>query len=166
NFFAVLSLYPPILLYFFIRTLRVHDIVRFHQTRGLVAATIALLGSATTAFENNAYDYIIVDGGPSGIITAERSVEAGKKVLLLERRTGSTVPTGSNETLSWDDNLTPIDVPGLSGDIVTYDIWDDYICPDTAGYTACVLGGGTAINYMAFVHPTDHDFNDTWPQDR
>ena len=139
--------------------------MRFCQTRGLMAATIALLGSATsTAFENHAYDYIIVGGGPSGIIAAERFVEAGKKVLLLERGTGPTVSTGSNETLRWDDNLTPIDVPGLSGDIATYDIWDDYICPDTAGYAACVLGGGTTVNYMVFVHPPDHDFNDKWPQ--
>ncbi|PYH76644.1 FAD/NAD(P)-binding domain-containing protein [Aspergillus uvarum CBS 121591] len=41
------------------------------------------------------YDYIVVGGGPSGIITAERLAEANKKVLLLERSvTGPTVATG------------------------------------------------------------------------
>lgn len=137
--------------------------MRFRQTSNLVAAAIGLLGSAT-AFENDAYDYIVVGGGPSGIIAAERFVEAGHKVLLLERGPGSTVPTGANDTLRWDHDLTPIDVPGLSGDIATYDVWNEYLCTDTAGFAACALGGGVSVNYMVFVHPPDHDFNDKWPQ--
>lgn len=137
--------------------------MRFGQTRNLVVAALGFVGFAT-AFENGTYDYIVVGGGPSGIIAAERFVEAGKKVLLLERGAGPTTSIGANETLCWDHNLTPIDVPGLSGDIATYDIWNEYMCPDTAGFAACVLGGGVSVNYMVFVHPPDHDFNDKWPQ--
>lgn len=96
--------------------------MRFHQNQGLVVATIGILTFATSSFENNAYDHIVVGGGPSGIITAERFVDAGKKVLLLERGTGPTVSTSANETLHWDDSLTPIHVPGLSRDIATFNI--------------------------------------------
>jgi thioredoxin reductase len=34
-------------------------------------------------FQNHTYDYIVVGGGPSGIISAEKFAQAGKKVLLL-----------------------------------------------------------------------------------
>ena len=58
---------------------------------------IAAAGSLSSAssFKNAYYDYIVVGGGPSGINAAERFVEAGKKVLLLERGTGPTVETGA-----------------------------------------------------------------------
>ncbi|PYH48697.1 FAD/NAD(P)-binding domain-containing protein [Aspergillus saccharolyticus JOP 1030-1] len=131
---------------------------------GLVAISSALgvAGSPHThsVVTSDAYDYIVVGGGPSGIITAERLVEANKKVLLLERRYGPTVATGAIDTLVWNKNLTPIDVPGLSADIGSLPEWEEYICTDTAGYAACVLGGGVTVNYMVFVHPPDHDFND------
>ncbi|KAJ5698326.1 hypothetical protein N7462_000331 [Penicillium macrosclerotiorum] len=130
----------------------------------LIAAVSGL--AAATSFKNGHYDYIVVGGGPAGIITAERFIEAGKKVLLLERGTGPTVATGANETLVWDDNLTSIDLPGLSADVGSLDVWDEYMCTDTAGYAACVLGGGVTVNYMVFVHPPEHDFDDNtnWPE--
>lgn len=136
--------------------------------RFLQAALIAALGGLTAAssFKNDFYDYIVVGGGPSGIITAERFVEAGKKVLLLERGVGPTVETGANETLPWNHSLTPIDIPGLSADVANINnIWNDYICSDTEGTAACVLGGGATVNYMVFVHPPEHDFDDNnhWP---
>jgi cellobiose dehydrogenase (acceptor) len=109
------------------------------------------------------YDYIIVGGGPSGIIATERLTAANKSVLLLERGQGPTVATGANATLSWDDELTPIDVPGLSANIGNTDLWSKYVCDDTPSTTACVLGGGPTVNYMVFVHPSDHDFDDKWP---
>ncbi|KAF3395743.1 hypothetical protein F1880_007298 [Penicillium rolfsii] len=131
------------------------------------AALIAAAGSLASAssFRNGHYDYIVVGGGPSGIISAERFVEAGKKVLLLERGTGPTVATGANDTLPWDNQLTPIDLPGLSADIGALPEWNEYICSDTKGTAACVLGGGTTVNYMVFVHPPEHDFDDNnnWP---
>ncbi|PYH97373.1 FAD/NAD(P)-binding domain-containing protein [Aspergillus ellipticus CBS 707.79] len=129
-----------------------------------VIGAAAHAGAHAHASSNSAYDYIIVGGGPSGIITAERLVEANKKVLLLERGYGPTVATGANDTLSWNNTLTPIDLPGLSADIGALPEWEEYICTDVAGYAACVLGGGVTVNYMVFVHPPDRDFNEGWPQ--
>lgn len=133
----------------------------------LQAALIAAAGSLASAstFKSDHYDYIVVGGGPSGIIAAERFVEAGKKVLLLERGQGPTVATGANDTLPWNNELTPIDLPGLSADIGALPEWKQYMCTDTAGNAACVLGGGTTVNYMVFIHPSDHDFdhNSNWP---
>jgi cellobiose dehydrogenase (acceptor) len=124
-----------------------------------IAKWLSVAGLAVAA----EYDYIIVGGGPSGIIAAERLTAANNTVLLLERGQGPTVATGANATLSWDDELTPIDVPGLSASIGSTDLWKKYICDDTPSATACVLGGGTTVNFMVFVHPSDHDFDDKWP---
>lgn len=137
---------------------------RINCQAALIAATGALV--AATGFKSGSYDYIVVGGGPAGIITAERFIEAGKNVLLLERGTGPTVATGANETLSWDSNLTPIDLPGLSADVGNLNVWNEYMCSDTAGFAACVLGGGVTLNYMVFVHPPKHDFDDNnnWPE--
>ncbi|KAM0344791.1 hypothetical protein ACHAPU_007166 [Fusarium lateritium] len=132
--------------------------MRFSSLTGLSAIGLAVLATCET------YDYIVVGGGPSGLITAERLTEANKKVLLLERGPGSTVATGSNHTLSWDDSLTPIDVPGLSSAVGGLPLWNEYMCDDTAGLAACVLGGGVTVNFMVFVHPPARDFNDKWPK--
>lgn len=58
--------------------------MRFLQA-GSIAGVFSVVGALASAssFQNNTYDYIVVGGGPSGIITAERFAEAGKKVLLL-----------------------------------------------------------------------------------
>ncbi|CAI7602247.1 FAD/NAD(P)-binding domain-containing protein [Penicillium manginii] len=141
--------------------------MRFLQV-GCQAALVAAIGSLASAssFKNNYYDFIVVGGGPAGIITAERFVEAGKKVLLLERGVGPTVATGSNETLTWNKDLTSIDLPGLSADVGSLPVWEEYMCTDTEGMAACVLGGGVTVNYMVFVHPPEHDFDDNnnWPE--
>ncbi|KAJ5099316.1 FAD/NAD(P)-binding domain-containing protein [Penicillium argentinense] len=141
--------------------------MRFLQA-GCKAALVAAIGSLASAssFKNEYYDYIVVGGGPAGIITAERFVEAGKKVLLLERGVGPTVATGANETLPWNKDLTAIDLPGLSADVGSLDVWNDYMCTDTEGMAACVLGGGVTVNYMVFVYPPAHDFDDNnnWPE--
>ncbi|PLB46547.1 FAD/NAD(P)-binding domain-containing protein [Aspergillus steynii IBT 23096] len=140
--------------------------MRYLQT-GYQAALVAAISGLTAAssFQNGSYDYIVVGGGPAGIITAERFTEAGKKVLLLERGVGPTVATGANETLPWNHDLTAVDLPGMSADIGNTDAWTNYICTDTEGTAACVLGGGVTLNYMVFVHPPDHDFDDNnnWP---
>lgn len=109
------------------------------------------------------YDYIVVGGGPSGIIAAERLSAEDKSVLLLERGQGPTVGTGANVTLPWDDQYTEIDIPGLSASIGASDLWGQYICDDTPPMAACVLGGGPTVNFMVFVHPSDHDF-EKWPK--
>lgn len=137
--------------------------MRFIQAASGIAALLSGVASASP-LQSNVYDYIVVGGGPSGIITAERFAEAGKKVLLLERGSGPTAATGSNDTLSWDSSLTGIDVPGLSYSVAYTDAYQSYLCKDTAYTAACVLGGGVTVNYMVFVHPAEHDFNDKWPQ--
>ncbi|KAJ4250225.1 hypothetical protein NW762_012040 [Fusarium torreyae] len=139
--------------------------MRFSSLSGLSAigwATLVTL--ATCKNSESTYDYIVVGGGPAGLITAERLTEANKKVLVLERGQGPTVSTGSNHTLAWDSSLTPIDVPGLSAAVGGLDLWNEYMCNDTAGLAACVLGGGVTVNYMVFVHPPERDFNDKWPK--
>ncbi|CAJ0544420.1 Ff.00g036070.m01.CDS01 [Fusarium sp. VM40] len=133
--------------------------MRFSSLTGLSAVGLAALATCDTT-----YDYIVVGGGPSGLITAERLTEANKKVLLLERGPGPTVATGSNHTLPWDSSLTPIDVPGLSSAVGGLDLWNEYMCDDTAGLAACVLGGGVTVNFMVFVHPPARDFDDKWPK--
>ncbi|GAB1212344.1 hypothetical protein ATERTT37_001482 [Aspergillus terreus] len=141
--------------------------MRTYLTSSLLAASWAFNALAHTEpghHRPQEYDYIVVGGGPSGIITAERLAEANKSVILLERGYGPTVATGSNHTLPWNNTLTPIDVPGLSFDIGNMDLWNDYICSDTGGTAACVLGGGVTVNYMVFVHPPARDFDDKWPQ--
>ncbi|EFX04917.1 glucose-methanol-choline oxidoreductase [Grosmannia clavigera kw1407] len=134
--------------------------MRFITLGGLTAAALSQCAAATTL-----YDYIVVGGGPSGIIAAERLAETNKKVLLLERGHGSTSGTGSSFSLEWNNSLTPIDVPGLSGGLSSQTgLWSDYLCNDTSGlYAACVLGGGVSVNYMVFVHPPARDFDDKWP---
>ncbi|CAI7605809.1 unnamed protein product [Penicillium glandicola] len=139
--------------------------MKIFQAGPLAVALAVFTGAASASvFQNHTYDYIVVGGGPSGIISAEKFAQAGKKVLLLERGVGPTVATGNNETLEWNHSLTPIDLPGLSADIGSLDVWNQYMCTDTAGYAACVLGGGVTVNYMVFVHPPAHDFDDKWPK--
>ncbi|KAF7555557.1 hypothetical protein G7Z17_g2060 [Cylindrodendrum hubeiense] len=130
--------------------------MRLVSLGGLSALTLAMTAAAAST-----YDYIVVGGGPAGIITAERLSAANKKVLLIERGQGPTVDTGSSNTLSWNETLTPVDVPGLTSAVGSV---TDYMCDDTAALAACVLGGGVTINYMVFVHPPDHDFDDKWPK--
>ncbi|CRL20393.1 Glucose-methanol-choline oxidoreductase [Penicillium camemberti] len=139
--------------------------MKIFQAGPLAIALSVFTGLASASvFQNHTYDYIVVGGGPSGIISAEKFAKAGKKVLLLERGVGPTVATGNNETLTWDHSLTPIDLPGMSANIGALDVWNQYMCTDTAGNAACVLGGGVTVNYMVFVHPPARDFDDKWPK--
>lgn len=119
--------------------------------------------SVAPTVSNATYDYIVVGGGAAGIIAAERLAENKKKVLLIERGSASIAPMGADNTLSWNNSLTPYDVPALGSSLSELGLIGDYLCPDTAGMAGCVLGGSTIINALAFIHPQTADFDDKWP---
>ncbi|KAJ7673976.1 hypothetical protein DFH06DRAFT_1319088 [Mycena polygramma] len=113
-----------------------------------------------------AYDYIVVGGGPGGIIVADRLSEAGKKVLLLERGGPSTAETGGTYTPSWGipTNLTKFDIPGA---FETY--WGDadqyWWCNDVTVWAGCLIGGGGSVNAGLYWYASDSDFSlaSGWP---
>ncbi|TGO50559.1 hypothetical protein BCON_0181g00270 [Botryotinia convoluta] len=109
---------------------------------------------------NTTYDVIVVGGGASGIIVAERIAESGVSVLLLERGPANTVALGSTQGLSWNSTLTPYDVPALGSSLAS--ISGTKFCSDTASTAGCLLGGSSSINGLNFIHPAAHDF-ENWP---
>ncbi|KAG7126544.1 Cellobiose dehydrogenase like protein [Verticillium longisporum] len=129
-----------------------------HFSSIVLGLALGLVGEGAARPSQDKYDYIVVGGGPAGIITAERLAETNKKVLLLERGQGPTVETGATNSLVWNDTITAVDVPALAPVIPPW-----YMCEDTPGSAACVLGGGTSINFLVFVDPPAHDF-ENWPR--
>jgi cellobiose dehydrogenase (acceptor) len=111
---------------------------------------------------NETYDYIVVGGGPSGLITSQRLTETGRSVLLIERGLASTASTGGKRLVPWNQSLTYYDVPGLFESLPTATRGEGY-CTDTASVAGCILGGGGSVNGMAFIHPPSWDFDDYWP---
>ncbi|KAJ7055854.1 the flavin domain of cellobiose dehydrogenase [Mycena amicta] len=112
------------------------------------------------------WDYIIVGGGPGGIVSADRLSEAGKKVLLLERGGPSTAQTGGTNTPPWGlpTNLTKFDIPGafetMFGDANQY-----WWCKDISVWAGCLIGGGGSINAGLYWYAADSDFSvaSGWP---
>ncbi|KAF2449550.1 hypothetical protein P171DRAFT_351695 [Karstenula rhodostoma CBS 690.94] len=121
--------------------------------------TIPYNGTVTTY--NTTYDYIVVGGGASGIVTAQRLTETGKSVLLLERGGPSFYSTGGTLTPPWNDTTTIYEVPAMFMQLSAYPGNKGY-CSDTAGMAGCILGGGTTVNGMAFIKPPSFDF-EHWP---
>lgn len=117
--------------------------------------------NGTVITSNSTWDYIVVGGGASGIVTAQRLTETGKSVLLLERGGPSFYSTGGTLTVPWNDTTTVYEVPGMFTQLSAYPGNKAY-CPDTAGMAGCILGGGTTVNGMAFIKPPSFDF-ENWP---
>ncbi|KAF1950875.1 hypothetical protein CC80DRAFT_357816, partial [Byssothecium circinans] len=69
-------------------------------------------------------------GGGSGIITAQRLVETGKTVLLIERGRASFYSSGGNLTVPWNNTLTIYDAPYMAGYLYGYP-GNDGLCSDT-----------------------------------
>ncbi|KAF7947678.1 hypothetical protein EAE96_008758 [Botrytis aclada] len=109
---------------------------------------------------NTTYDVIVVGGGASGIIAAERIAESGVSVLLLERGPANTVALGSTQGLPWNSTITPYDVPALGSSLAS--ISGTKFCSDTASTAGCLLGGSSSINGLNFIRPAAHDF-ERWP---
>ncbi|XP_014553718.1 GMC oxidoreductase [Bipolaris victoriae FI3] len=110
-----------------------------------------------------AYDYIVVGGGASGIIAAQRFVERGSSVLLLERGGPSFFSSGGNYTLSWNNTVTPFDVPALGASIGDFPGLNAF-CDDTPDLSGCVLGGSTVVNSLNYINPSRDDFDAVWPE--
>lgn len=127
-------------------------------------STLPNTGNSTApapSTSNATYDVIVVGGGPSGIIAAERIAESGASVLLIERGPANTVALGSDAGLEWNNTLTPYDVPALGSSLSA--LPGTKICSDTASMAGCLLGGSSSINGENFIHPPERDF-ERWPK--
>ncbi|KAF4979194.1 hypothetical protein FZEAL_4567 [Fusarium zealandicum] len=116
----------------------------------------------TTIVSNATYDYIVVGGGASGLIVAERLAESDASVLLIERGEASLYASGGRSVMDWNDTTTQYDVPGMGYYLSTSKHTSAY-CTDTASQAGCILGGSTSINAMMFIRPQSIDFDDKWP---
>lgn len=149
-------------------------------------ATIGSNSTVTVTVSNSTYDYIVIGGGPAGLVSSQRLTETGKSVLLIERGMATTFSSGGEQIVPWgNDSLTYYDVPGLTNALADGTKGEAY-CSDTAQMAGCALGGGEhrqwwsyvqsletiltmaglggSINGMAFVMPGAVDFDDKWPE--
>jgi cellobiose dehydrogenase (acceptor) len=118
--------------------------------------------NSTIPISNSTYDYIVAGGGTAGIVAAQRLVESGASVLLLERGGPSLYSTGGNLTVPWNDTTTIYDVPSAYFLLTSFPGNDGY-CPDVPQMAGCILGGGATVNGMAFIRPPRDDFGSAWP---
>ncbi|EOA87221.1 uncharacterized protein SETTUDRAFT_89550 [Exserohilum turcica Et28A] len=124
----------------------------------LLGATTALPGNvpARRRAEDNTYDYVIVGGGVSGLVVANRlSEDKQSEVLVIEAGRADDNPNirmpygatyATNDTLFWDFVAQPD--PFLEG--LAY-----------RGPAAKVLGGGSIVNGMMYDRAAAADY-DAW----
>lgn len=106
----------------------------------------------------DSYDYVVIGAGAAGCIIAARLARTGAEVLLLEAGGTDELPQVSNPSVwftnigSWLDwNFKAEPSPAVDGRAI----------PVAMGR---VLGGGTSVNAMVWVHGLSQDFDD-WARD-
>lgn len=98
--------------------------------------------STPVTVSNSTYDYIVIGGGPAGLVSSQRLTETGKSVLLIERGMATTFSSGGERLVPWNnDSLTYYDVPGLTN-ALSDATQGEAMCSDTAEMAGCALGGG------------------------
>ncbi|TFK46999.1 the flavin domain of cellobiose dehydrogenase [Heliocybe sulcata] len=110
----------------------------------------------SSTLTSKSYDYIIVGGGLTGIIVADRISETGKSVLMLERGGPSTGETGGTDVAPWANgtHLTKFDIPGVFESLFN-DPNPWYWCNDITFFAGCLLGGGAEVNGALYFYPRD-----------
>ncbi|KAJ7034605.1 hypothetical protein C8F04DRAFT_956198 [Mycena alexandri] len=146
---------------------------RTNISRGLLAVVIHLLVLSRASYGNylgndelmrrqidpgalkTAYDYIVVGGGQSGLVIANRlSEDPTKSVLVVEYGTfddnpGQLEPSSGTKYPAKDlFNVTSVPQPGIGNRTSTV-------------YAASVVGGGSTINGMFFERGSAEDY-DNW----
>lgn len=142
----------------------------FLRDTAFIAASLCFLPRnlfAEGTLEDKGFDYIIVGAGASGVIVAQRLVEAGKKVLLIEAGGPTSKAVGGNDYPAYikDSSLTIFDVPGEYGNIAWQVKGDKYKLKE-AGFTyqGMGFGGNTQFNGMLFQMAPSYDFDKAWPE--
>ena len=131
---------------------------------GLTFLPKSLFGETTS--EEKGFDFIIVGGGAAGVITAQRLVEAGKKVLLIEAGGPTSKRVGGNDYPAYitDQSQTIFDIPGEYGNIAWQAKGDKYKLKETPfTYQGMGYGGNTQFNGMLFQMAPAYDFDKNWP---
>lgn len=105
---------------------------------------------------SDSYDYIVVGGGQSGLVIANRLSEDPKKTVLvveygyIENDPAQEEPTSAT---SWKQrllyNVTSVDLPGLNG------------LENGPVYAAAVVGGGSTVNGMMLDRGAPENY-DNW----
>lgn len=141
----------------------------FLRDTAFIAASLTFLPKTLFAqgvTEEKGFDYIIVGAGASGVIVAQRLVEAGKKVLLIEAGGPTSKAVGGKDFPEYikDGSRTIFDIPGEYGNIAWLAKGDKYKIKE-AGFTyqGMGYGGNSQFNGMLFQMAPAFDFDKNWP---